>query len=282
MTIRSAKIFLMILLVSGLSSCKRYALFYYPNRKMYSDPDKLGLACELVRYPSLNGNKLYGLLFQTKQKPKGIIVHFHGNFGNVSNHFPCSYFLTEHGFDVLVFDYQGYGGSEGRPHPKRTLEDGLATLTYVSTRNRNPQGGIGIFGQSLGAAVAAGVAAKNREVKAVVLEAGFSSYRSIARDVAKRSVLTWILYPFYPPLLGTKYDAIRAVQNISPTPVFFIHGSQDRTVPLKMSEALFKKAGEPKRLWVVPGAGHLECHAKAGKKYEEEISDFFSKNMSLQ
>src|SRR5438105_4764433 len=99
----------------ALWGCSPQRFFYYPNRVLYVDPDRIGLHPELVRYPSLNGKELTALFFKTDQKPKGTIVHFHGNYGNVSSHFPLSLFLLKYGFDVLAFDYEGYGGSQGTP-----------------------------------------------------------------------------------------------------------------------------------------------------------------------
>src|SRR6185295_5707440 len=97
--------------------------------------------------PSGNGKKLFALYFPTDQPPKGIVLHFHGNFGNVSNHFIGSSFLVYHAFDVLVFDYEGYVGSEGHPSPARTVQDGVAALRYAATLNRNPKGGVVVLAQ---------------------------------------------------------------------------------------------------------------------------------------
>jgi fermentation-respiration switch protein FrsA (DUF1100 family) len=220
------------------------------------------------------------LSFEAPGKPLGTVVHFHGNFANVSNHFTQSQFLTNYGFDVLIFDYQGYGGSEGTPTPLRTIEDGQAIVRYAQNNLRNPEGGVVIFGQSLGGAVGAVVAAKEPEVKGVVLEAAFSSYRSIARHALGSSFLLWPLYPVYPLFIPTKYDALRWVDKISPRPILFIHGDSDRIVPTKMSKVLFDAAKEPKTLWIVEGANHLQCRRKKGKEYEARLADFFKAAMA--
>lgn len=272
----------LLLCLLFLTACNRHGFFYYPNRNLYNDPEKLGMTYEFLRYPSKNGKNLYAVLFLTSEPPKGIVVHFHGNFGNVSNHFLESQFLTKFGYDVLSFDYQGYGGSEGKPTPKRTIEDGLATVRLAAARNRNPQGGVVVLGQSLGAAVATVVTAEEPLVKGVVLEAGFSSYRGIARDVMKRSFLTWPLYPFYPLFVTRSYDPINYVAKISPRPVLFIHGAADRIVPVGMSEKMYEKAKEPKEIWIVDNAGHLQCRSRAGKKYDQRLSDFFDAALGLK
>jgi fermentation-respiration switch protein FrsA (DUF1100 family) len=259
------------------TGCNPHRFFYYPNKRLYLDPAEQGMPYDTLEYPSLNGKKLSGILFRTQNTPKATVVHFHGNYGNVSNHFLESQFLVNYGFDVLVFDYQGYGGSEGRPAPKRTIEDGLATVRYAHEHGRDPKGKVVVFGQSIGAAVAAVVAAQEPLVRAAVLESGFTSYRSMARDVTKRSVLTWLFYPIYPLFLSTAYDPINYVDKISPRPVFIIHGDNDHIIPVEMSDKLFEKAKEPKTLWIIKGAGHLECRRMEGKQYEERLSDFFTR-----
>lgn len=258
----------------ALSGCRAEGVFYYPNKVLYADPHKAGLEYEIVKYPSLNGKNITGLLFRTEREPKGIIVHLHGNFGNVSNHFPLSVFLLKHGFDLLIVDYQGYGGSEGRPTPRRTVDDGVASLRYAASVNRGK--GVGLFGQSIGAAVAAVAGAEEPLAAGVVLEAGFSRYRDITASVLKRSWLTWPVAFVFPPLFVRKrWDPADHVGKIAPRPVLIIHGTSDRTIPLRMSQELYERAGEPKRLWVVKGGGHLGLQRIVGPEYEKKIADFF-------
>lgn len=258
------------------SSCSPHRFFYLPTRQLYSDPASKGIAYDVIEVPSLNGKRLSAIVFKANGTPKGTVVHCHGNFGNVSSHYMGSQYLTAYGFDVIVFDYQGYGGSQGRPSPKRTIEDGIAMVRYAQANLREPSTGVVVLGQSLGGAVASVVAAKERLVKAVVLEAPFYSYSSIARDVLRRSFITWPLYPIYPLLLGRTYNPSKWVEKISPTPVLFIHGNKDTVVPSWMSEKLYARANEPKRLWIIDGANHLECRYRKGKEYEEAIANFFS------
>ncbi len=259
-----------------LTACAPTRLFYHPNKNLYVDPQKLNMDYEMMRFDSANGKKLMGLYFKTAQKPKGLVIHFHGNYGNVSNHFLGSHFLVDYGFDVLTFDYEGFGDSEGKSNPKRTIEDGLGAVAFAKTLNRNPEGGIVVFGQSLGGAVAIPVMAQSPEVKAAVIESSFPSYRTIARDVCKRSMITWILYPIYPFLLPNRYDPVRYLDKISPRPIFFIHGDRDGIIPVKMSKILYEKAHEPKSIWIVEGGDHIGGRRKEGDKYEARVADFFT------
>jgi fermentation-respiration switch protein FrsA (DUF1100 family) len=132
------------------------------------------------------------------------------------------------------------------------------------------------LGHSLGGAVALNaLAAGHTGVRSAVIQASFTRYRSMARHVLKQSAFTWPLYPFYPLFLGTRWDAERAVKKIKGLPLFFIHGDKDTIIPLMMSEKLFKAAGEPKKLWIVKGAGHNNLRTLGGKDYEKKVADFF-------
>jgi fermentation-respiration switch protein FrsA (DUF1100 family) len=258
-----------------LLGCNPQRFFYYPNRHLYIDPDRVGLHPDLVKYPSLNGKELTALYFKTDQKPKGTIVHFHGNFGNMSNHFPLALFLNKYGYDVMAFDYEGYGASEGHPTPQHIVDDGIATVRYAAAHLRPGAAGVAAFGQSLGGAAAIVVAAKEPLVKAAVIEAAFARHAEMARAMLKRHWFLWPLYPIAPLFMNHSLDPIKFVAQISPRPIFFIHGDRDTIVPVTMSKELFDKAAQPKKLWIVPGADHLGVRKQEGKHYEEEIAGFF-------
>lgn len=263
-------------LTAGALGCAPQRAFYYPNKTLYVDPETLGISHEVLRFPSRNGKNLVGVWFPCEGRPVGTVVHFHGNYGNVSNHFLLAYFLVRRGFDVLAFDYQGYGASEGQPTPAGMIEDGHAAVALARQRSRNPQAGVAVFGQSIGGAVALGVAAEDPEVRAAVIEATFTSFRAIARAALRRhwwSVpLSWI----FPLGVTPHYAPIDYVPRLAGRPLFLIHGTQDEVIPFAMSEALFEKAKEPKTLWLVEGARHLECRRVAGKSYEERIVKFLT------
>jgi fermentation-respiration switch protein FrsA (DUF1100 family) len=270
---------LLLLTLLFFNSCSPQNFFYYPNRTLYADPAAMKIPYETIQYTSLNGKKLWALYFPTDQSPKGTVVHFHGNFGNVSNHFPLSMFLVKNGFDVIAFDYQGYGASEGHPSPKKIVEDGIATVRYAQAHLRNPQTGVVVFGQSLGGAVGVVTTAKEPMVKAAVIEAAFTSYSTMAKVALRRSAWTWVFSWIAPIFLSDRYNAVDYVQHIAPRPVLFIHGDQDQVVPFTMSQTLFEKAREPKRLWIIEGAGHLEGR-RAGEKYNKTVVDFFTQALS--
>src|SRR4029077_8062694 len=134
----------------------------------------------------------------------------------VSNHFPLALFLLKQGFDVLAFDYEGYGASEGRPSPQNLVDDGIASVRYAQAHLRDPATGVAVFGQSLGGSTAIVVTAEEPLVKAAVIEAAFSSHAAMARAVLKRHWLCWPLYPIAPLFVNHSLDPIKFVAHISP------------------------------------------------------------------
>ena len=268
-----------VVIVSLLcSACSPQRFFYYPNSVLYADPKNQGITYDVHTYPTLNGKKISGIWMKTTEPLIGTVVHFHGNFANVSNHFPLSTFLLKYGYDVFIFDYQGYGASEGRPSPRATVEDGIATLRYVHTRAKAEGKNIYILGHSLGGAAALVAMQKEPLVRAAVIEAAFSSYPKMGAAALRRSVITWPFSWIVPIFLNRSYSPKKYVAEISPRPLFFIHGDADRVVPVSMSQELYKEAKEPKKLWIVPGAGHMEILRREGLAYEKAVVDFFKEH----
>jgi pimeloyl-ACP methyl ester carboxylesterase len=157
-------------------------LFFVPDRIVYEVPDK-SLPYEAVSFPSRDQTKLAGWFFTAAGHAKGTVVHVHGNAANISNHFRAIVFLPPSEYNVLEFDYRGYGDSEGKPSRKGCLDDVHAAIDYVKGRKDVDPDKIVLFGQSMGGAYALVAAAERPEVKAVVAEAAFTSHRAIALRV---------------------------------------------------------------------------------------------------
>src|SRR4029077_6656557 len=109
-----------------------------------------------------------------------------------------SLFLLKYGFDVLAFDYEGYGASEGHPTPKNLVDDGIASVRYAQMHLKDGASGVAVFGQSVGGATAIVVTAQEPLVKGAVIEAAFTSHANMCRAVLKRHWFTWPLYPIAP------------------------------------------------------------------------------------
>ena len=249
------------------------SLFYYPDSVVYDVPTRAGLDYEQVVFPSSDGTPLAGWFipapgYSSPRDAKGTVIHFHGNARNISAHWRLVAWLPPRGFNVFVFDYRGYGTSEGKPEPKGIFEDSNSALNYVRNRPDVDSGRLIVFGQSLGGANAiAVVGSGNRAgVKAVAVEATFYSYSSIAHDKL----------PGAGAFMDDTYSPSRYIAKLAPAPFILLHGTADRVIPYSHSRRLFAKAGEPKRLITIQGGGHTEAFTPAfTATYQEVLVDFF-------
>jgi uncharacterized protein len=194
---------------------------------------------------------------------RGSILICHGNVENLSTHVKLDLWLVDAGYNLFIFDYRGYGRSEGTPDVQginRDAEAALETLLFTLPRTR--QDDIIVFGKSLGAAVAVYAVAnspfKNR-VKALILDSPFASYRGIAREKIADSVIGW---PFQYPLswlINDDFSPVKFIQRIAPVPVIIIHGMHDDIVPWHHGLMLYNAAVPPKELWKITVPGHVKA-----------------------
>ncbi|MBI4423003.1 MAG: alpha/beta hydrolase [Elusimicrobia bacterium] len=248
-------------------------VFFQPSRRGFYRPENFGAKYEVVYFHSGDDTLLTGLFFPAGEDgAKGTVVHFHGNGQNMTTHFLGSYWLAKASFNVFVFDYRGYGASEGKPSVEGAVSDGVAALDYVRSRPDVDPKRVVAFGQSLGAAFAlAAVVRRPEGVRAVVLESPFSSFRSIARSKLKLiPVLGWLRWPLAWLLVSDRHNPSVSVERLA-CPLLVVHGDVDQVVPLGEGQALFGKAREPKLLWTVPGGGHTEAFTRLGFEYQERL-----------
>jgi len=251
-----------------LNGCAN-GLFYYPDARVYSTPDRVGLPYQDVWFTSRDGSPLHGWFIPatTPGPALGTVVHFHGNAQNMTAHYGFVSWLPAEGFNVFVFDYRGYGASaKKKPTRQGTFEDGIAALAYVRGRaDLDPQRMI-LYGQSLGGALALAVAGETHPagVQAVIAESAFSTYRGAAGDgVGANFKLGAWLRPLTWLLVSGDHNPKASVDAISPVPLLLIHGTADTVVSYRHAEILFKKARQPKQLLPMPGAGHTAAAGSA-------------------
>jgi len=267
--------------------------FYDPRPDRIETPARYRLAFEDIFFESGDGTRLHGWFIPARGEALGTVVHFHGNYGNISYYLGQVYWLAFEKFNVFTFDYRGYGRSGGNPSRHGVYEDGVAAIRAASAKRSPGRDNLLIFGQSLGGDVAIGAVAKNDFplVRAVAVEGAFSSYRSEARDQMKATVVEKIGHI---PCLSLQIDAFSylAVTNacaadelvgrISPKPLLLIHCLQDKVVSFHHSERLYEKAKEPKDLWLIDGCCHLQVFTDAcsGWGYRQRLVRFFTEHLS--
>ena len=247
-----------LLATSLLGGCTQ--LFFHPLKPHVVDPARHGIAVTDIYVDTPDGVRLHGWRLDAKAPAKGTVVFFHGNAENISTHLGNVWWLTDYGFNLVLVDYRGYGHSPGTPTLESVHIDTAAVLAHVFEMDRIDPEKIAVFGQSLGAAVATTVLAHSaygRQVRALVLEGVFASYRRIARE---KLGTFWVTWPLQVPLSLTVSDRYRPVDDIAhlDIPVLLVHGQADTIIGPHHAELLFAAAGEPKALWRVPGAGHIQ------------------------
>jgi len=214
-----------------------------------------------VRFASVDGTQLNGWFIPARGKRHGTIAYFHGNTKNISGHLRYVEWLPDHGYDVFLFDYRGYGQSAGSPDPRGVHDDCVAALAYLRSRTDVDQERIVVFGQSLGGnyALSALADAPHRGIRAAVVEGAFASHREIAQDKMTgyplpEALRSWLVQF----LIGDRFDAFSALKRIDDIPVLLIHGSDDEVVPYRHAQLLYSIAQGQRELWTVPGGRHLD------------------------
>jgi len=238
------------LLFGGLG----FGQFYHPDDVIHSRPsDYDGLRIQEFFFPSEDGTRLHGwLIMAESRRPKGTIVHYHGNAHNLTLHAPLVTWLARKGYHVILFDYRGYGRSEGSPNRRGIHADSVAALKEAM-RRLPQEDRFFLYGQSLGAAQAVNVAAvvDDPRLRGVVAEGGFDSYRGIAGEKLRDSGFAWMPNP-----ISSELDPIDAVGEVG-VPLLLIHGVEDQVVPVAHGERLYAAANKPKIFWRTPRAGHI-------------------------
>jgi uncharacterized protein len=214
------------------------------------DTIELNYTIESVIFKSANGNNLNGWML----KPKGItvshtILHFHGNGGSILGQFAAIKPLLSKGFQIFVFDYSGYGFSDGEAKRQNMIKDGIGAVDYVKSRADVQGKKFTIFGQSYGGHLAICVAAKRQnEIDGVVVEGTFTNHKDLGSDGMKNLFVKTMSRIF----IREFYSASKVIHKIK-KPILIIHSSEDKVISFKMGKKLFEKANEPKEFMEVKG-----------------------------
>lgn len=252
-----------LLLTALLSGCTQ--LFFHPDSRLVDTPQRHGIEFQSETIQTADGTRLNAWFLPASnrdgRKAKATILFLHGNAENISTHFRSVAWLPAAGFNVLALDYRGYGASDGFPTLAGMQLDIDAAMRSLLAHNGVDPNRIVIFGQSLGGALGiyyAAHSAYRANIRAVVIDSSFYDYRGIVREKLASIFLTWP-FQWLPWLtVDDDYSPAASVAAISPLPLLLIHGDRDVVVPFHDSEQLFEHAGEPRELWIVPGAGHTQ------------------------
>lgn len=210
------------------------------------------------------GGVLNALHFKTKN-PKGIILYFHGNADNLKRWGNIAQKFTDYDYDVLVYDYRGYGKSKGKRNEKLLFED--AQFCYDFLKENYGEEKIIIYGRSLGGAFAVKTASENSPKK-IILEATFYNLQDMAARYIPR-LATNIISKYMP----YRFDSKEYIKKIT-APLYHFHGNKDWVVPLKSGKKLFNIFEEhqprfEKKFIEIKGGNHANLHSF--EIYKKEI-----------
>ena len=222
------------------------SLLFHPVRFPEGDWQPAGLRFEDAWFTSADGTRLHGW-YVSHRNPRAVVLFCHGNAGHLAHRAATLRVLHDRvGVSVMIFDYRGYGRSEGTPSEAGILADGQAARAWLARRAAVAESDIVVMGRSLGGAVAVDLAAAGG-ARALVLESTFSS----VPDVAAARV------PLVPAklLMRTRLDSAAKIGRYD-GPLLQSHGDADTVVPYKLGRRLFEAANGPKRFLTLPGADH--------------------------
>ncbi|MDH5553558.1 MAG: alpha/beta hydrolase [Nitrosomonas sp.] len=248
----------------------RLIYFPEPGREIVSTPDQIGLAYESVDIVTANDEMLHAW-YVPAPDAKATVLFFHGNAGNISHRMDYLPMFHRLGYNTLIFDYQGYGQSSGSPSELGTYQDALATWQFLTEVKKIAAAEIILFGESLGGAIAAWLAAKENP-GLLVLASAFTSVPDMAEKI----------YPFLPVRLIARfeYNTLESLQSIT-SPVFVAHSPQDEVVPFEHGQHLFKAATEPKQFLTLQG-GHNNGFIFMRENWVNALGAFVDENLNVR
>ena len=223
---------------------------------------RLGVPFHDVAFQRPGGKRLHGWLVEADDA-RYTMLYCHGNAGNISHRLDAIRQYRDMGISVFIFDYAGYGQSEGRPSESGTYADARAAWAYLTTERSLSPRDIIIYGRSLGAAVAIKLATEVTP-RALIVEAAFTS----AVQLGERA------YPWLPVrfLARARYDSASRIQDVR-CPVLFVHSLQDEVVPFGMGRRLFNRAGKPKTFVKTRGS-HNDSYLLVDDKSRRALEAF--------
>ncbi|MBS3734376.1 MAG: alpha/beta fold hydrolase [Phycisphaerae bacterium] len=285
-----------------------------PAPQFISSVDFRPVTGEVVRFRSFDGTSLRGMHVRAARGShagRGTIVFCH-EFG-ADLHTAGRYVrpLVEAGFDVFTFDFRGHGESscDKRYHPlqwpsDKDMEDVLGACAYVETaleaEGRPPQ--IGVFGISRGAGAALLAASSDPNIQAIVCDGAFNTASTVITMMKRWAhiyarvrlvyenhpegfwqMLYWLLVRFAQRRQGCRYPSVRrALKEMQPRPVFFIHGQRDRYIEQEQTRLLYSVAPRPRYLWIAPGAKHNQSAVVEPQQYATRTIAFFRKHLACE
>jgi fermentation-respiration switch protein FrsA (DUF1100 family) len=257
---------LLLLYAALLVACESKVIYHpYKYPQGIWDPSSFNIKVEDVFFQADDGTKLHGWYIPSSNA-RATLLWFHGNAGNLTHRLENIQQLKALNLNIFIFDYRGYGKSEGKPSEEGIYLDSQAAYdVLIREKNVSPRKLI-LFGRSLGAICAVEVAANN-PAAGIILESVFTSARDMAGKVLPFLPIGWVI--------KSKFDAVNKVPHLK-LPKLFLHGTEDEIVPYELGKKLYSAAADPKEFYDIEGAGHNDTYLVGGGKYFSVLNRFIT------
>jgi pimeloyl-ACP methyl ester carboxylesterase len=285
----SATVIIFIIGPTLLLQPRRRKADFYRKLGLPTNPEELNLDYEEINIQSADGFRLNCWLIKSKETAKATIVYIHGVADCKIDGLRFAKLMHDNNFNVFLFDSRRHGDSEGTHCTYGFYEklDVINIIDYLSARKDIHIGKIGLFGTSMGAAIAIQTAAIDNRISAVVSENSFAALRKIFDDYQRRI----IKLPFHylrniviiHSELRAKFKArdvapLESVKNIT-APILFVYGTVDPLIKYEYSIKLFEQANQPKDIFPINGAAHNNTWDIGGETYHKKLLDFYKRHL---
>ena len=267
---------ILVLLILGfmllLASCEN-RIIYHPQRYPAGswNPEEAGVRVRDVHFRAADGTRLHGWYIPASQA-RGDWLWFHGNAGNITHRLENIRLLRLLRLNIFIFDYRGYGKSEGEPDGRGLSLDARAAYEWLTGEGRAVPDRLFLFGRSLGGVFAIEVAERH-PAAGLILESTFTSARDMARRLIPPLPLHWFI--------RSRFDSLSRIRHLT-LPKLFLHGTRDEVVPYELGRKLFNAAPEPKTFYDIQGAGHNDTPFVGGPAYLAALDRFVTRTLEAR
>jgi len=274
--IGASVVLLVIYAVASTYLWARQAHYIFrPERVIRSTPAEYQLPFEdvYIKVDDSSGNSqhIHAWWISSEHPGDRCLLYLHGSALNIGANISHARRFQRMGFSVLLISYRGYGKSDGSfPSEASVYSDARAAWRYLTEQKNIDPASIFIYGHSLGGAVAIELATNHPKAGGLIIESTFTSIADMAREIPK-----YRLFPLE-LIVHQRFDSINKVSRLQ-VPVLYLHGTNDRFVPPKMSQKLYNETASAKQLKFIEGGGHNNSAAVGGEKYLQVVREFVEK-----
>ncbi|MCF8043314.1 MAG: alpha/beta hydrolase [Desulfarculaceae bacterium] len=255
------------LLMMGLSllGCDGFIdrQIFFPEKDYYAQPGDFGLSAQDVWLDAGDGVRLHGWYIPAPGAAD-VVLFCHGNAGNISHRLENLALMHRAGMAVFIFDYRGYGQSQGKPSEQGMYLDAEAAWRWAQGQAQSQGGQVVIFGRSLGGVAATYLASRQRPA-GLILESTFTNLGAMAKS--------FFPLPGLEGWLKGRFNSLGRAPRVS-CPVLMLHGDADDIVPYRLGRELFEALPQPKRFITLRGAGHNDTYVVGGTAYFSRLEKF--------